>query len=226
VCIIPPKDSGSFPAVDIREFVDTPTYTGPTKKGIRFSWERLNEVAELLEQQGKCILDVGSYSPRTSSDTASTPGKSVTQKPAVHRERDQVLQQVIPDGPKKFPHDFVNPSKKFSPPMELPSESIELVQKPDGKFHVSSELGFSLPVKNAVQGNYVVYAHRRGGHSVELPTDMIEIFRSVKAYENYLRELKHSLIQAYLRKSGHRPTAEHRVKEVFKTHGLPWLPDS
>jgi len=72
VCIIPPKDSGSFPAVDIREFVDTPGYTGPTKKGIRFSWDRLNEVAELMEEQGKCILDVGSSSPGTSPDTALT----------------------------------------------------------------------------------------------------------------------------------------------------------
>jgi hypothetical protein len=56
-----------------------------------------------------------------------------------------------------------------------------------------------------------------------MPNVMIEIFRAVKAYENYLREVRHALLQAYQRKSGYRPVAEHQAKEAFKAMGLPWL---
>jgi hypothetical protein len=49
---------------------------------------------------------------------------------------------------------------------------------------------------------------------------MIEVFRAVKAYENYLRDLRHALLKAYERKSGHRPMAEHQTREVFKSYGL------
>jgi hypothetical protein len=102
-----------------------------------------------------------------------------------------------------------------------------LVQQLDGNFQVRSEFGFSRPVKNLVEGKFVVYAHARGERRVNVATEMIEVFRSVKAYENYLRDLKRSLTQAYLRKSGHRPTdAEHRVKDVFKSLGLPWISES
>ena len=52
---------------------------------------------------------------------------------------------------------------------------------------------------------------------------MIVIFRTVKKYENYLRELRRSLMQAYERKSGHRPMAEHHTKDVFRNLGLPWV---
>ncbi len=36
--------------VDIREYVETDSYTGPTKKGIRFELSRLNEFAEMIER--------------------------------------------------------------------------------------------------------------------------------------------------------------------------------
>jgi len=56
-----------------------------------------------------------------------------------------------------------------------------------------------------------------------MPTVMIEVFRAVKVYENYLRDLRHALLKAYERKSGHRPMAEHQTKEAFKFYGLPWV---
>lgn len=41
IAIIPPDEDTRLPSVDIREFVDTARYTGPTKAGVRFGWDKL-----------------------------------------------------------------------------------------------------------------------------------------------------------------------------------------
>jgi hypothetical protein len=105
----------------------------------------------------------------------------------------------------------------------LPSEPISVTVLPGGKHVVRSDFGFRHDVRNPTEGNFIPYAYLRGHRKVAVPTEMIEIFRSVKAYENYLRDFRHALLKAYERRSGHRPMAEHQAKEVFKTHGLPWL---
>src|ERR1035438_10254514 len=43
VTVIPPDDLKALPSVDVREYVDSETYTGPTKKGVRFAWDKLTE---------------------------------------------------------------------------------------------------------------------------------------------------------------------------------------
>jgi hypothetical protein len=58
---------------------------------------------------------------------------------------------------------------------------------------------------------------------VAIPTETFSVFRTVKAYENYLRELRSAMLKAYERKSGHRPMAEHQAREAFKSFGLPWI---
>ena len=54
---VPPDDLQSLPYVDVREYLDTYTYTGPTKKGIRFSWDKLPEVISLLRIQARKLMD-------------------------------------------------------------------------------------------------------------------------------------------------------------------------
>jgi len=36
-------------------------------------------------------------------------------------------------------------------------------------------------------------------------------------------DLRNALLQAYERKSGHRPMAEHQTREAFTALGLPWI---
>ena len=53
VTVIPPDDLKALPSVDVREYVDSETYTGPTKKGFRFAWDKLTEFIGLLEAQAR-----------------------------------------------------------------------------------------------------------------------------------------------------------------------------
>lgn len=135
---------------------------------------------------------------------------------------DAVLQELLPKGPKVFPGDFLDGDKK-TVNLELPEEPISVVGLPGGKHVVQSNLGFRHDVRNPTEGNFSQYAHLRGLRFVSVPTVMIEIFRAVKAYENYVRDLRRALLKAYERKSGHRPMAEHQTKEAFKSYGLPWV---
>ena len=219
--IVPPDDPNSLPAIDIREHLTTPRYTGPTKKGFRFPYDKLSEVIGFLEAQLKhlaqgeepqqTLFPMGQ--PEWVKKAEACPGDAVSDG--------DVVSAVMPEGPREFPEGFLTSGGGRNIEVDLPPEPLETVQRPDGNYAVRSDLGFSHQVRNAVEGKFIVYASLRGHRSVQVPGPMIEIFRAVKAYEKYLRELRSSLSQAYERQTGHRPMAEHQTSEVFKRHGFP-----
>jgi hypothetical protein len=49
IAVIPPDKESQLPSVDIREFVATPHYNGPTKAGVRLPWDGLKQFTELVE---------------------------------------------------------------------------------------------------------------------------------------------------------------------------------
>jgi hypothetical protein len=221
ITVIPPDDLKALPSVDVREYVDADTYTGPTKKGVRFPWDKLSEFIGILQTQAQQLG--GSEKAQPILFPEARPGwVKEAEKAGKERRpgRDSVLHELLPDGPKDFPGEFLRAKKTAT--LELPAEPISVVTLPGGKHAVQSDFGFRHSVRNPTEGNFILYAYLRGHKAVPVPTAMIEIFKAVKAYENYLRDLRHALLQAYERKSGHKPMAEHQAKEVFKSHGLPW----
>jgi hypothetical protein len=223
ITVIPPDDLKALPSVDVREYVDAESYAGPTKKGVRFTWDKLPEFIGILEMQARKLGETSTAQPilfpearpRWVQEAVSA---GTDRKPS----SDSVLQELLPEGPKDFPGKFLG-GKTEGVELELPSEPVSVVVLPGGRHAVQSNFGFHHDVRNPTEGNFVYYAYLRGHRTVSIPTKMIEIFQTVKAYENYLRDLRHALLKAYERKSGHKPMAEHQVREVFKSHGLPWL---
>ena len=223
VTVIPPGDLKALPSVDVREYVDSETYTGPTKKGFRFAWDKLTEFIGLLEAQARQLGSGEKAKPTLFTDAHPSWVKDA-EKAGVDKGdgSDSVLQELLPQGAKAFPGGFLEDVTK-TVNLELPAEPISVVVLPGGKYAVQSDLGFRHDVKIPTEGNFIHYAHLRGLKAVPVPTVMIEVFRAVKAYENYVRDLRHALMKAYERKSGHRPMAEHQTKEAFKSYGLPWV---
>jgi Transcriptional Coactivator p15 (PC4) len=223
---IPPDDLKSLPSVDVREYLDTPEYTGPTKKGIRFPWDKLPEIISLLEIQAQRLEIQQPPEPTPSKLKPESAEKSSSPDQSKTKGRDAILAEIIPEGPKNFPGEFLTSSQRGEQVIELPSEPIEVAQQADGKYVVRSDFGFCCAVRNVAEGNFILYSYLRGHRTVHVPREMIVVFKAVKAYENYLRELKHTLVQAYERKSGHRPMAEHQAREIFRSFGLPWIGQS
>jgi len=223
ISVIPPDDLKALPSVDVREYIDIPGYQGPTKKGVRFPWDKLPEFIGLLETQARRIGSSEKAQPVLFPE--ARPGwvkKAETAGQGQLPGKDAVLSQILPDGPKDFPADFTN-RKKPAYVVSLPAEPIAVVQQPDGTYVVQSDFAFRHDVRNPTEGNFIYYASLRGHREIRVPKEMLEVFRAVKAYENYLRDLRHALLQAYERKSGHRPMAQHQTKEVFDSAGLPWV---
>lgn len=223
ITVIPPDDLKALPSVDVREYVDSETYTGPTKKGVRFPWDKLIEFIGLLQSQARQLGSGERAQPALFSDAhpkwVNDAAKSGTD---TKRGGDSVLDELLPNGPKQFPRDFLDVTKKTAK-LDLPQEPLSVAALPGGKHAVQSDFGFRHEVRNPTEANFIYFAHLRGVKAVEVPTIMIEIFKAVKAYENYLRDLRYALLKAYERKCGHRPMAEHQTKEVFKSYGLPWI---
>ena len=223
ITVIPPDDLKALPSVDVREYVDSESYTGPTKKGVRFPWDKLPEFIGLLQAQALHLGESEKAQPILFPEACPVWVEQAEKAGMDKRPgRDSVLHELLPQGPKDFPSEFLNGKKKTTK-VELPTEPVSIVMLPGGRHTVQSDFGFRHDVRNPTEGNFLYYAHLRSRRTVSIPTEMIEVFRAVKAYENYLRDLRHALMQAYERKSGHRPMAEHQTREVFKSYGLPWV---
>ena len=222
VTVIPPDNLKALPSVDVREHVNNASYTGLTKKGVRFSWEKLPEFIGILEKQAQQLGGTTKSQP-----TLFPEGHPSWVRPAEvvgaekQQTRDSVLHELLPDGPKDFPGKFL--CAKETVKLDLPAEPISVVVLPGGRYTVQSDFGFRHDVRNPTEGNFIFYAHLRGHRSVSIPKEMIDVFRAVKGYENYLRDLRHALLQAYERKSSQKPMADHQARAVFKSCGLPWL---
>jgi hypothetical protein len=223
VAVVPPDDLKALPSVDVREYVDSESYTGPTKKGVRFAWDKLTEFIGLLETQARQLGSEEKAQPVLFADAHPVWVKEAEKAGADKGHgSDSVLQELLPQGPKVFPDEFLDGVKETMS-LELPTEPISVMVLPGGKHAVQSDFGFRHDVRNPTEGNFIYYAHLRGLKAVPVPTVMIEVFRAVKAYENYLRDLRQALLKAYELKSGHRPMAEHQTREAFKSYGLPWI---
>lgn len=224
VGIVAADGRDSLPSIDIREFVQTAGYTGPTKSGVRFSWDKLPGVIALMRLQLERLGAVEHRQPTLFPDARPQwverpqSGGSSDSGP-----RDAVLQEVLPAGAKRFPDDFLAPPDAPSDIVDLPAEPLTVAQDRDGGYVARTDFGFSRAVRNAVDGSFLLYSQLRGLRSVAVPREMIVVFRAVKTYENYVRELQRSLLLAYQRQTGNRAVAEHQTKRALKNHGLPWL---
>jgi hypothetical protein len=87
--------------VDIREYLDTPNYSGPTKKGVRFGWEKLPEVVTLIETQAKRLGAHSKSQPALLPDATPEWVNKTEQTPQRRPgARDAILTELLPDGPK------------------------------------------------------------------------------------------------------------------------------
>ena len=223
----PPDDKQSMPVIDIREYMDTLTYSGPTKKGIRVPWDKLKEVIAIFQIQLKSLEEKDKTQLRLfpKARDKQEMEKDETQT-SIFSSKYSLLLKLLPGGIKDFPKDFVDDQNLKGTELQLPEEKIEIVVQMGSVCLVKSDFGFCFNVRNQTEGNYIFYSWLRGYRKLLLPNEMIVIFRAVKGYENYLRDLQNKLLREYERKTGLRSVAEYQAHEDFESQGLPWIDKS
>lgn len=141
---------------------------------------------------------------------------------AEKKATEDVLDDLLPDGPRRFPDDFFSAGAA--------SSEKKLVDLPDAPLIFDASLlftsvhtaddSYTRSVKPA-EGKYLVYAQRAGHRSVEVPAKMIEVTRTVANYEKYLRELRQQLYEAYYGRTLNTRLAARLTQAAFDRFRLP-----
>lgn len=134
-----------------------------------------------------------------------------------------ILEEIAPDGPKQFPEDFLDSSvnKEKTKEVSLPDEPLRLGNYFFGEQEVITDSGFIYKAKSPLEAKYLIYAQRPGISKVLVPTDTMPLFKTVKNYENYLRNLQTEMAKALLNRTLDQQMAEQLLKQFLEENQLP-----
>jgi len=138
-----------------------------------------------------------------------------------------VLDEILPEGPKRFPDDFFSAAAAAGAKtaVELPEQLVIFEMSPMFMgVHVQGG-DFDRHVKSPAEGKFLVYAQRAGHKVAHLPEKTNEITRTVANYEKYLRELRTQLYDAYYRRTLDTKTAARLTQTAVDRFHLP-MPDA
>ncbi len=135
----------------------------------------------------------------------------------------QVREEVLPQGAKKFPEEFLALSLKAKDfqDVSVPGEPLKLGMYFLGTQEVITDSGFTYQAKTVEEAKYLAYAQKPDSFIVRIPKDMVSVTKAVNDYERYLRELKGKLFQAFLNATFNHKLADTLAQRVFTELGLP-----
>ncbi|MDH4203201.1 MAG: hypothetical protein OEV87_09945 [Phycisphaerae bacterium] len=80
-----------------------------------------------------------------------------------------------------------------------------------------------MSVKTPQEGKYLIYAHRAGHRTIQMPEKMVEVTRTVANYEKYLRELRNQLYDAYYQRTLDTKISAKLTQSALDRLGLPTI---
>ncbi|AEB08772.1 HsdM family class I SAM-dependent methyltransferase [Desulfobacca acetoxidans] len=136
---------------------------------------------------------------------------------------EEVLDEIIPEGPRRFPEDFFSPAAAadIKHAVELPPEPILFNNIPLFMEVQAKDGDFRHPVASPAEGKFLVYAQQAGHQVAQVPDKKVEISRTVANYERYLRELRQQLTEAYYRWTLDARAAARLTQSAFNRFHLP-----
>lgn len=135
----------------------------------------------------------------------------------------QVVEELVPQGPKRFPEEFVDAATARGDFVELdiPVEPLTLEPVFFGKQKIISESGWSYEAKSSAEAQFIIYAQGKGHTRVKIPKEPIALFKTVKNYEIYLRELRDALNKGFAIRIFDYKLADALTDTVFQELKLP-----
>jgi type I restriction enzyme M protein len=142
---------------------------------------------------------------------------------AEKKAAEEVLDEILPDGPRRFPEDFFSGAAAGGGKtvVDLPEAPLAFDNSPLFTGVHTADNSYSRDVKSPAEGKFLLYTQRNGHRTAELPTQTVEITRTVANYEKYLRELRKQLYDAYYRRTLDTRTAARLTQSAFDRFHLP-----
>ena len=201
-------------ALDIREYLKSDRYEGWTKKGIRIPLEYFDDAKVYFYTCRDELIKV-------SNKTITT--KIVQTNRRLISNSTEVF-EILGERLLGFPENFIElANSKQIKKVTLPKGSLKLGVFKEGVQYVVSKDDFVLELRNETEAKYIIYAHLRGATSVSIPDDMFVIFKAVKRYEKYIRDIQKKLIEVYKAQYPNYLVIKHKVRLELEKLGLPWL---
>jgi len=140
----------------------------------------------------------------------------------IKKVKQEVVQEFLPDGPKQFPKDFLDSSLKKDKMKEvlLPNKPLRLGNYFFGEQEIITDSGFVYKAKNPVEAKYLIYAQRTGISKVLVPFESMPLFKTVKNYENYLRNLHVEMAKVLLSRTLDQHIAESLLNQILEENQL------
>jgi len=162
---------------------------------------------------------------RTELARMRTKAKRTKPKRDVARVKDDIVVDLLPEGPRTFPDQFIDPSIPSDrlKQVSLPQEPLKVGHLFFGEQELVTDRGYTYKAKSPVEAKYLIYAQRPGVSEVSVPTEAIDLFRTVKRYELYLRELRERLGERLMTRTLDQKMAERLLREIWAQHGLPGI---
>ncbi|MBC7250086.1 MAG: SAM-dependent DNA methyltransferase [Anaerolineae bacterium] len=144
-------------------------------------------------------------------------------KRAANRVAEEVLQDLLPRGPARFPDDFFSPAARTGVFREipLPAAPLRYAGPHFGQEQLTTEDGQTLTVANKFEVRYLLFAQAAGQKVARLPEKPVEVSRTVNSYVRYLRDLRQRLHDTYFTRTLDQAAAERFVGEVWRKLNLP-----
>ena len=142
---------------------------------------------------------------------------------AANRVAEEVLQDLLPKGPARFPDDFLSPAARAGAFRDIPlSDSPLRYAGPHfGREELITDDGQTLTVANKFEARYVLFAQAAGQKAARLPEKPVEISRTVRNYVQYLRDLRQRLHDTYFTRTLDQAAAERFVGQLWAKFNLP-----
>ena len=137
--------------------------------------------------------------------------------------REEVGDEILPDGPIKFPEGFIRDrSKTGYEEIGVPAGELKLGESFFDKHEICYAEGeHFMEVGSEEKGKFIVYAKKKDELVIKVPESMVLIKKVVQKYEGYLRELKGKVYTAFMEKCGDHSISENLTRQVFEDFNLP-----
>ncbi|HHT9153509.1 MAG TPA: hypothetical protein ACFYEM_08275, partial [Candidatus Hypogeohydataceae bacterium YC40] len=140
----------------------------------------------------------------------------------VEKIKEQLLSNILPEGPKKFPEEFLPSLKKEDfQEISIPASPLKLGRYFFGRQEVISEDGFNYQARSVEEAKFIIYSQRPDSFIVRVPKNDIAISKAVMEYEKYLRELKDEFFAAFFQRIHDHKQADALTQVIFQEQGLP-----
>jgi len=141
----------------------------------------------------------------------------------VEKLREEIANEVLPNGVIKFPDGFVKVlGRTKCKEIGVPTGPLKLGGAFFDTQEVCDEEGkHLLDVGSEAQGKFIVYAKKKDELVMKVPESILTIRKAVHDYEAYVRDLRDKLYTAFMDKCGDHSLSKNLTSQVLEEYGLP-----